>query len=109
MLWIDPGSATTRDTHSISEKARPHPHWPDRYFVLEGFQLYEFDEPSSSTARRVVDLRGTVANVHTDSSESSSADPMQRVFPFKVRPTLYAADVVRVFYSTGYETACPHE
>eukprot|EP00904_Undaria_pinnatifida_P006585 jgi/Undpi1/3056/HiC_scaffold_15.g06432.m1 len=73
--------------------------WEDRYFVLEGFQLYEFDEPSSSTARRVVDLRGTVAHVHTDSAETHSADPMHRLFPFKLVDAKH-----RVLYDLGART-----
>ncbi|CAM9296081.1 unnamed protein product, partial [Laminaria digitata] len=73
--------------------------WKDRYFVLEGFQLYEFDEPSSSTARRVVDLRGTVAHVHTDSAEAHAAEPVQRLFPFKLVDTKH-----RELYNLGAST-----
>ncbi|CAB1119686.1 unnamed protein product [Ectocarpus sp. CCAP 1310/34] len=62
--------------------------WEERYFVLDGFELYQFDGPDSATARRVVDLRGSVAKIRAGDAEvlcrERSASTQHRLFPFKL-------------------------
>eukprot|EP00904_Undaria_pinnatifida_P006584 jgi/Undpi1/3055/HiC_scaffold_15.g06431.m1 len=72
----------------------------DRYFVLEGFELYEYDGPNSSTARRIVDLRGTVAHAQMDSTESHATNPEDRLFRFKLVSPKH-----RVLHELGANTA----
>lgn len=57
-----------------------------RYFILDGYELHQFDKPASATARRVVDLRGTVAKLPAEDAEAHhhTAGARGRVFPFKV-------------------------
>ncbi|CAM9286750.1 unnamed protein product [Scytosiphon promiscuus] len=62
--------------------------WEERYFILDGYELHQFDGPDSATARRVVDLRGTVAKALPDEGDRSAHDrtagTRRRVFPFKL-------------------------
>lgn len=53
---------------------------------MEGYELHQFDEAASATARRVVDLRGAVAKLPPDDAESHhrATGARDRVFSFKV-------------------------
>lgn len=61
---------------------------------MDGYELHQFDEPASATARRVVDLRGTVAKLPAQDPETqhhgagAGAGARDRVFPFKVKPAV---------------------
>lgn len=60
-----------------------------RYFILDGYQLYEFESSNVARARHVVDLRGSSAHVPVDGGETRANPVGDRIFEFRVSGCLH--------------------
>lgn len=55
-----------------------------RYFILEGYELHEFEGPDCAAALHVLDLRGTVARVSAVGGETRANHLGDKMFEFRV-------------------------